>query len=436
MKGGRLSQPDMYFKRLIVEPNSDDAPPRASSSSGPAGLRVPGPEGIPGGAQAAQAGQLAGPSDPQPPDSGSTERDATPEGERPAWANAHSGTFPRLPGAPERHIVVCTDSSPASIDALEFTFSHLAHRPAPDDRPDHLTCLCVLREPMLTADEVYSGVTVQQLQRQIEKRFIGGLKRLLSGLREEYRIRIRMTIKIAWAEDTRTAIVEIAKMLKPTMIVLGSRGLTGSVAGSFLGSVSGHLLHKCPVPVIVARVSSKEKLREEAIRVQQRLESDLSRAEAILMDDMFPSKGGDDNPRSVSANNSEWMAALEREAAGQPPAGFLRAVEGAPAPPSISRSGSGNLPLPSVLEIPRTGSGPLNGGARLPINRPSFLSRGSSGDLLRTPSGDVVVEDPDPAALAALAVVGNPDSLGVPEPAKRKVVRRSTSFIGSLFGRA
>jgi hypothetical protein len=279
-----------------------------------------------------------------------------------------------------------------------------------------------LKEPILTADDIYSGVTTVQLQRVVEKRFIGGLKRLLSGLREEYRVRVRMTIKIAWAEETRSAINEIATMLKPTLLVLGSRGLTGSVAGSFLGSVSGYLLHKAPVPVVVARTSSKAKLREEAERVQARLISDQRRSEedVFIVDD-----SGKMTPLGNGSADLGWEAGVQR--------GVLRTGSGefllhppspASATPTRSQSLSPNLGLP------RTGSGSLLG---RPLTRPSFFnwissdSRGASGDFTvgRGASGDITAEEEPRSADAAIGVAP-------PEVKKRP---RGSSFIGSLFGR-
>jgi nucleotide-binding universal stress UspA family protein len=47
-------------------------------------------------------------------------------------------------------------------------------------------------------------------------------------------------------------IVAYSKILKPDLIVIGSRGL-GGVKEAFLGSVSNHVMHKSLMPVLIVK---------------------------------------------------------------------------------------------------------------------------------------------------------------------------------------
>lgn len=356
------------------------------------GLGVPSSSGI---TSDPTASSLAGPGRPRAPSSSSSI--STP---RPHHSHNHpqpprnspsprstspASSFNTAKQSNERHVMVCTDSSPPSIDALEFTFQHLIRAPPTTEaKPDHLTCLCVLREPMLTADEVASGMTLQQVQRSIEKRYIGGLKRLLSSLRDEYRIRVRMTIKIAWADEPRNAIVDVAALLKPNMLVMGTRGLTGTVTGSFLGSVSGYLLHKCPVPIVVARTSTKAKAKEELERLKERVAADQSRMEEELVIDDFVSKSSSRQDGFGESGQTGWEASLislgfrERAAANGGPDGTGRPVL------------PGSQELVPLLPTQTTGHLQASRSVSASFTQQQDLPRGGSGTLPRASSGSLI----------------------------------------------
>ena len=55
---------------------------------------------------------------------------------------------------------------------------------------------------------------------------------------------------IALRGDPREELTYKIDHLKPNLVVVGSRGL-GTVSRVFLGSVSTHLIHHLPVPVLV-----------------------------------------------------------------------------------------------------------------------------------------------------------------------------------------
>ncbi len=52
--------------------------------------------------------------------------------------------------------------------------------------------------------------------------------------------------------DAREELVFKTDQLKPSMFVIGSRGL-GAIKRAFLGSVSDYCVHHCKCPVIVPR---------------------------------------------------------------------------------------------------------------------------------------------------------------------------------------
>ncbi|KAJ3261008.1 hypothetical protein HK103_006963 [Boothiomyces macroporosus] len=58
------------------------------------------------------------------------------------------------------------------------------------------------------------------------------------------------TKAIALRGEARSELVTTINSLKPSLVVLGSRGLS-NIATSLLGSVSNYLLHNCECPVLI-----------------------------------------------------------------------------------------------------------------------------------------------------------------------------------------
>ncbi|KAJ3268846.1 hypothetical protein HDV01_002165 [Terramyces sp. JEL0728] len=58
------------------------------------------------------------------------------------------------------------------------------------------------------------------------------------------------TKAIALKGEARSELVDTINSLKPSMVVLGSRGLS-NIATTLMGSVSNYLLHHCECPVLI-----------------------------------------------------------------------------------------------------------------------------------------------------------------------------------------
>lgn len=58
--------------------------------------------------------------------------------------------------------------------------------------------------------------------------------------------------------DPKEQILALAENMKPTMLVIGSRGL-GAFKRTFLGSVSDYCVHNCPCPVVVVKKAADQK---------------------------------------------------------------------------------------------------------------------------------------------------------------------------------
>jgi len=87
-----------------------------------------------------------------------------------------------------------------------------------------------------------------------------------------------------------TRIVEVAEMLKASLIVIGSRGHTG-LPHRLLGSTSERVVELSPVPVVVVKSEDYGKLGKKALKKQEKR---LKKERRKLKDLLGVSKASDD----------------------------------------------------------------------------------------------------------------------------------------------
>ncbi|EAU86244.2 hypothetical protein CC1G_03455 [Coprinopsis cinerea okayama7 len=78
------------------------------------------------------------------------------------------------------------------------------------------------------------------------------LARQVTGLLQRTRLNVTIACQAWHAKNARHMLLDIVDHVEPTMLIVGSRGLS-HLNGILLGSTSHYLIEKCSVPVMVAR---------------------------------------------------------------------------------------------------------------------------------------------------------------------------------------
>jgi len=145
-----------------------------------------------------------------------------------------------------KRILVAYDGSPHADRAL----SEAADLARVND--GELTVLSVVPRlaSWITAGPVPPPVNLGQLQGEIEEAYRRDLQEAVDGLPDE----IRVTSKLATGH-AGPEIVDQVRAGKNDLVVVGSRGRS-EVESLFLGSVSQHVSHASPIPVLIVDGSS------------------------------------------------------------------------------------------------------------------------------------------------------------------------------------
>lgn len=149
------------------------------------------------------------------------------------------------------NVLVCTDGSEDAIDAARQALHLLA--PA-----DSVTVACVVEPPASATfgmESGFSGGLASQVE--IDDGWVevmaganDAIDRTLAALSTTAAIERR--VEVGKAGD---AICRLAGELSSDVVVVGSRG-RGAVRRALLGSVSTHVVHSAPCPVVVVRAST------------------------------------------------------------------------------------------------------------------------------------------------------------------------------------
>lgn len=117
--------------------------------------------------------------------------------------------------------------------------------------------------------------------RQHERlRALERLSDLSIGLLRKTKLQVRVVIEVFHCKNARYMLTEAIDVLKPTLVIVGSRGLS-IVKGALAGSFSRYLIMKSSVPVMTARMKvSNRKIKQHRPKV--RLANNLMPSEGLL----------------------------------------------------------------------------------------------------------------------------------------------------------
>jgi len=145
-----------------------------------------------------------------------------------------------------RNILVSVDGSPDSELALDEAIDLAKVSNA------RLTILTAIVHP---ASWAYSGINAgaaQQVARELEQE----AKQILHDAEQRVPQEVSVTTVLS-SDPIRHALLKRVDEGQHDLVVMGSRG-RGAVASTVLGSVSHHMLHHSPVPVLVVHADRNE----------------------------------------------------------------------------------------------------------------------------------------------------------------------------------
>eukprot|EP00052_Salpingoeca_macrocollata_P033617 m.8993 g.8993 ORF g.8993 m.8993 type:complete len:197 (+) comp5350_c0_seq1:383-973(+) len=151
-------------------------------------------------------------------------------------------SLPVLPRKMPKNILVCADNSPASFDALNWATTNMYQA---DDVLHLVHCYKPL-QPAVGPHYAYVPSEAEQNswkeeQKKILLDFIAKAKEANADVKIEAHL---------VAGDPRDEIVLLGEKINAAAIVVGSRG-HGAIKRAFLGSVSTHLSHHSPRPLVI-----------------------------------------------------------------------------------------------------------------------------------------------------------------------------------------
>ncbi|KZP33589.1 adenine nucleotide alpha hydrolases-like protein [Athelia psychrophila] len=103
------------------------------------------------------------------------------------------------------------------------------------------------------------------------------LVRQATSLLQRTRLNVVISCQAWHAKNARHMLLDIVDYNEPTMLIVGSRGLS-QMRGILLGSTSHYLIEKCSVPVMVARRRLKRPPRRSANLTKNRVHVSLAEA--------------------------------------------------------------------------------------------------------------------------------------------------------------
>jgi nucleotide-binding universal stress UspA family protein len=146
------------------------------------------------------------------------------------------------------NILVALDGSPDSDRALMQAID-LA-----DSEHARLTIFSAIVAPAAVAYVGVSGAVVADLLRDAEAETDGILRKAVQRVPDQVSV---STLRSS--EPVRSALLEQIKTGRHDLVVMGSRG-RGAVRSVLLGSVSHHVLHHSPVPVLIVHAEPEPRL--------------------------------------------------------------------------------------------------------------------------------------------------------------------------------
>lgn len=144
-----------------------------------------------------------------------------------------------------QNILVPYDGSPLSKKALELAKDISRNFNA------NLKLFMVIPNYYPMSDTVYSGTAVMNYQRVVKSLTEQGEKEIQKVTQKCREDGSKTSYKIVH-DDVSNAILKEAKRLKPDLIIMGSRRLTGIASLKRLGSTARHVSEhaKCPVTLV------------------------------------------------------------------------------------------------------------------------------------------------------------------------------------------
>jgi len=103
------------------------------------------------------------------------------------------------------------------------------------------------------------------------------LVRQVTGLLQRTKLHVKVMCQAWHAKNARHTLLDLIDYKNPTMVIVGSRGLT-RLKGILLGSTSHYLLQKSSVPVMVARRRLKRPTKRSAHLTPHRARVSLAEA--------------------------------------------------------------------------------------------------------------------------------------------------------------
>ena len=145
-------------------------------------------------------------------------------------------------------VLIGTDGSDEAIAAAERAMSVLA-------TPDQQTIVCVVEPPPAATAGLESGFsggvadpqTIDAAWAEARDEATAALERTAAAISTTANIELR-----AEAGSPGPLLCELARELSSDVLVVGSRG-RGAIKRALLGSISSHVVHNAPCPVLVVR---------------------------------------------------------------------------------------------------------------------------------------------------------------------------------------
>lgn len=162
------------------------------------------------------------------------------------------GNFFQLinPQMKPKMFLLCMDFSPESIFALEWSLGTVLVDGSV------LFIVCVIEEN--DSNHNLKGNTLNELARETARlNMLNRAKQQVLNLLKLTKLQIHIVIEIIHHPIPRHLILEFIDNLQPTLVVVGSKGLS-AIKGVLLGSLSNYLVTKSSVPVMVVREKLKK----------------------------------------------------------------------------------------------------------------------------------------------------------------------------------
>lgn len=169
------------------------------------------------------------------------------------------------PNAPRpKTFVLGTDLSPEAAHALEWTIGTVLR--------DHnvLYVVCAYEDELQSGS---SSTTTPEKQEEDRMAAINQLTGTIEKLLKRTRLQVHVIIEVIHCKSPRHLIMTVIDHVKPTMVIIGSRGRS-ALKGVLLGSFSNYIVEHSSVPAMVARRKlQKTKHRDLNVRLANNLRS-------------------------------------------------------------------------------------------------------------------------------------------------------------------